>query len=83
VKNFCFKIIFAPVPDLNLVYRSWHCLRHSCATNIIGKTGDYQLARRWLGHTSMLVIERYVHTHQALVRKATQTKKDKKGFKRI
>lgn len=67
----------------NLRYRSWHCLRHSCATNVVGKTGDYQLARRWLGHTSMQVIERYVHTHQALVRKTTQTKKNEKGFRKI
>ena len=67
----------------NLPYRSWHCCRHSCATNIVGKTGDYQLARRWLGHNSMLVIERYIHTHQAMIRKARQTKANNKGFRKI
>lgn len=49
-------------------FRTWHCCRHSCATNIIGRTGDYNLARIWLGHSSPSAIERYVHIHQAIVR---------------
>lgn len=52
----------------HLRFRSWHCLRHSCATNLIGATGDYSLARLWLGHSSPSAIERYVHIHQAIVR---------------
>ena len=54
----------------NLPYRSWHCCRHSCATNLIGATGDHNLARLWLGHSSSSVIERYIHIHQAIVRSA-------------
>ena len=61
-----------------LRYRSWHCCRHSCATNIIGQTGDYSLARAWLGHNSPSAIERYVHIHQAIIRMSKQGRTDQK-----
>lgn len=35
-----------------LKYRSWHCLRHSRATFLIGETSDASLTRVWLGHKS-------------------------------
>ncbi|MDD9950980.1 MAG: tyrosine-type recombinase/integrase [Zetaproteobacteria bacterium] len=53
---------------LHLKPRSWHCCRHSCATNVLGATGDLMLARMWLGHKSTKVIERYVHVHEQMVR---------------
>lgn len=55
---------------LGLPRWSWHCCRHSCATQILGRTGDLMLARMWLGHRSADVIERYVHVHEELVRRA-------------
>jgi integrase len=53
-----------------LKYRSWHCLRHSRATWLIGETSDETLARAWLGHSSPRIFERYNHLYQALVREA-------------
>jgi len=53
-----------------LRYRSWHCLRHSRATWLIGETGDEVLARAWLGHSSISVFQRYNHLYQSLVREA-------------
>ncbi len=61
-----------------LRFKSWHCCRHSCATNLIGRTGDYSLARLWLGHNSPSAIERYVHIHQAMVRMSNQGYADQK-----
>lgn len=55
---------------LGLPTWTWHCCRHSCATRILGRTGDMMLARMWLGHRSQEVIERYVHVHESLVREA-------------
>lgn len=53
-----------------LKYRSWHCLRHSRATWLIGETGDEVLARAWLGQSTAKVFERYNHLYQSLVREA-------------
>ncbi len=63
---------------LDLRYRCWQCCRHSCATNLIGQTGDYNLARLWLGHSSPSVIERYVHIHQAIVRASQKFEEGKR-----
>jgi integrase len=68
---------------VGLPYRSWHCCRHSCATNIIGRTGDYSFARLWLGHSSPSVIERYVHVHKVIVRMALKREGGKQTFKKI
>jgi integrase len=67
--------------DARIRYRSWHCCRHSCATNLIGSTGDYNLGRLWLGHSTPSVIERYVHVHQAIVRMSQ--KSEVEGERRI
>lgn len=57
--------------DEKLRWRSWHCLRHSRATWLIGETGgDTMLARLWLGHTSPRTIEKYNHIYQAITRAA-------------
>ncbi len=64
-----------------LKYRSWHCLRHSRATWLIGETGDHILGRAWLGHSSARVFERYDHLYQALVREAKAKDTVGKEFK--
>jgi len=64
-----------------LKYRSWHCLRHSRATWLIGETGDEVLARAWLGHSSPKVFERYNHLYQSLVREAKATETVGKEFR--
>jgi integrase len=64
-----------------LKYRSWHCLRHSRATWLIGETSDESLARAWLGHSSPRIFERYNHLYQALVREAKSRDSVGKEFK--
>lgn len=64
-----------------LKYRSWHCLRHSRATWLIGETGDEVLARAWLGHSSPRVFERYNHLYQSMVREARSKELVGKEFK--
>jgi len=59
---------------LNVPYRSWHALRHTRATYLIGETGDVVLARLWLGHKKQEVLEKYVHVYQAIVRSAKKVK---------
>lgn len=68
-----------------LRYRSWHCLRHSRATLLIGETSDTMLARVWLGHNSPRTIEKYNHIYQAVTReaKAKETTGKKFGLKKV
>ncbi len=51
-----------------LRYRSWHCCRHTRATFLIGQTGNPVLAKIWLGHSSDKILNRYVHTYEAMTR---------------
>lgn len=30
-----------------------HCLRHTCATRLLARTGDLKLIQEWLGHTKI------------------------------
>ncbi|MGW8273837.1 site-specific integrase [Xanthomonas axonopodis] len=30
-----------------------HCLRHTCATRLLARTGDLKLVQEWLGHTKI------------------------------
>ncbi len=53
-----------------LKWRSWHCLRHSRATYLIGQTSDSMLARIWLGQSSPRTLEKYNHLYQAITRAA-------------
>ncbi|MDD9951374.1 MAG: tyrosine-type recombinase/integrase [Zetaproteobacteria bacterium] len=69
-KSSSYRRLAKACASLGLPTWSWHCCRHSCATRILGSTGDLMLARMWLGHRSQEVIERYVHVHEALVRDA-------------
>lgn len=55
---------------LNLRHKTWHCLRHTRGTLLFGETGDRELAKMWLGHSSDRVFEKYNHTFQESVRKA-------------
>ncbi|MDD9951566.1 MAG: site-specific integrase [Zetaproteobacteria bacterium] len=69
--------------QLGLRRRTWHCCRHSCATNVLGATGDLMLARMWLGHKSEKVIERYVHVHEQMIREVKKASSRGEGLQRI
>ncbi|MBS1584506.1 MAG: site-specific integrase [Bacteroidetes bacterium] len=49
---------------------TWHCARHSFATNIIFFGADVNTASSLLGHTSLKYTQRYTHVVQALKEKA-------------
>lgn len=67
--------------NCKLKYRSWHCCRHSRATDLIGRTGSQFLTRIWLGHSSQRITDKYIHIYEAITR-AAKTKKiiAKKGL---
>lgn len=52
----------------NLPCKTWHCLRHSRGTFLFGESGDRELAKIWLGHSSNKVFSRYDHTLEEMVR---------------
>ena len=68
--------------NCHLKYRSWHCCRHTRATMLIGETSNPLLARLWLGHSSEKVLNRYVHTYEAIVRSAKKNETDKNSSAR-
>lgn len=49
---------------------TWHCARHSFATNIIFFGADVNTASKLLGHTSFRYTERYTHIVKSLKEKA-------------
>jgi integrase/recombinase XerD len=49
---------------------TWHCARHTFATNIIFFGADVNTASKLLGHTSFRYTERYTHVVKALKEKA-------------
>jgi integrase/recombinase XerD len=49
---------------------TWHCARHSFATNIIFFGADVNTASKLLGHTSFRYTERYTHIVKSLKDKA-------------
>lgn len=49
---------------------TWHCARHSFATNIIFYGADVNTASKLLGHTSLKYTERYAHLVKSLKDKA-------------
>ena len=49
---------------------TWHCARHSFATNIIFFGADVNTASNLLGHTSLKYTQRYTHIVQSLKEKA-------------
>jgi integrase len=67
--------------DEKLKWRSWHALRHSRATWLIGRTADVMLARLFLGHSSPRTIEKYNHIYQAITRSAKANELTGKTFR--
>lgn len=51
---------------------TWHCARHSFATNIIFYGSDVNSASSLLGHSSFAYTQRYVHIVESLKEKAVQ-----------
>ena len=49
---------------------TWHCARHSFATNLIFFGADLNTASKLLGHTSFRYTERYTHIVKSLKEKA-------------
>lgn len=64
---------------LNLGHKTWHCLRHTRATTLFGETGDRELAKMWLGHSSDRVFSKYEHCYQEAIRKAKRPEISKNG----
>jgi integrase len=54
-------------------WKSFHCLRHTRATELISQTHDATLLKLILGHKSR-VYERYVHLESTLAKKLTKDK---------
>ena len=59
---------------LGIPYKSWHNLRHTRATELIGDTSDNLLAQMWLGHRKQEVLDKYVHVYEAIVSAASKVK---------
>lgn len=38
-----------------------HCLRHTCASRLMAETGDIDLVKNWMGHSSISTTMRYIH----------------------
>lgn len=51
---------------------TWHCARHSFATNIIYYGSDVNSASSLLGHSSLTFTQRYVHIVESLKEKAVE-----------
>ena len=50
--------------------KSYHCCRHTRCTELVGQTGDFILAKTWLGHARQETTLRYTHIHQQMTRSA-------------
>lgn len=48
--------------------KSYHCCRHTRATELVGRTRDFVLAQMWLGHARQETTLRYTHIYQQSVR---------------
>ena len=38
-----------------------HCLRHTCASRLMMETGEIDLVKEWMGHSSITTTMRYIH----------------------
>lgn len=56
--------------------KSFHSCRHTRATELVGQTMTYILARYWLGHSRQETTDRYTHIFQQSVRRARSSQKD-------
>jgi len=63
-----------------LRYKCWHLLRHTRGTLLFGETGDRELSKMWLGHSSNKVFEKYNHTYQQMVRGAKKSTRERDGL---
>ncbi len=45
-------------------YKTFHCCRHTRATELVGLTQNFILAKYWLGHSRQETTERYTHIFQ-------------------
>lgn len=50
--------------------KSFHCCRHTRCTELVGQTGDFIMAKAWLGHARQETTLRYTHIHQQMTRSA-------------
>jgi integrase len=50
--------------------KSYHCCRHTRCTELVGQTGDFIMAKAWLGHARQETTLRYTHIHQQMTRSA-------------
>ena len=49
---------------LNLSFKGYHCCRHTRCTELVGQTGDFILAKFWLGHEKLETQQRYTHIYE-------------------
>lgn len=65
------KTIYSDLEAKGFKWKSFHCLRHVRATELISQTHDQTLVKLILGHKSR-VFERYVHLEASLAKKLTK-----------
>lgn len=56
-------------------YKTFHCCRHTRATELVGLTQNFILAKYWLGHSRQETTERYTHIFQQSNRQAKNKEK--------
>ena len=72
----------AEINRRNYKPKSSHCLRHTCATFLAGKTlGTSQVCRLVLGHKDDETTERYVHIWKSIMRDGQKKFQPKKRFR--
>ena len=49
---------------------SFHSLRHTACTSLVEKGVPIEVVRQFMGHSSVLVTQKYVHLHSADVHSA-------------
>lgn len=57
-----------------------HCLRHTCATNLLDSGADIRDVQEWLGHSDLKLTQRYTHITNARL-SAIRDRRDKSGGK--
>lgn len=70
------KVLKQAHKEVNLPYKTFHCLRHSFCTSLVGKTRSFFLAQTILGHKSVAVFERYLHLNEAMAVRAKENQDD-------
>lgn len=57
----------AGLPDL-----TFHALRHNFASELVAKGADLRTVQEYLGHSSLLLLQRYVHVSKGIWRSTIQ-----------